>query len=347
MPPKPRQTIRPPSSSAPAPPSTLSVGRAVRRRRWVFSPPSIILLLLLRPICLLIGFVLLTEPCLNPVYTNSLWSKRGYFALLATPGAIPPAEWTDRFSRAGLRALFGVGVIQAWFTARLNAYIQKAQREHGRIVAALKMQRDKGEKTGVQRYTADDEEGSEGKGEVGSFVRQMESVSLTFLALPFVAAAVCTALGLLGAPLKVQTAVVAAHLTLLVALPLVHILGLPALEDSSTTTTTSPSTTTTSASTPTATTTPTTDAADASSTTLVQNAAQYWQALLTLKPNPTFLLPLYYPSIFCILGAVASSAVLALDWNVAYQTYPFPLLVGALLGLITGDLFTTGVLLFG
>lgn len=317
MPPKPRQTLKAaPSSTHSATttssPPSVPAGTTPRRRRWTFKPASLVLLLLLQPLCLLLGFVLLTEPCLNPSYKNSLWDKRNYLSILTTPGLIPPSEWGERFARAGVKQLFGLGVIQAWFVARLNAYVQAADREHERLVAALKT----GEKKEEQK--------------VGSFIRQLESVSLTFLGLAFAWAGVYAMLILLGAPATTQlkaTATLAAHLTLILALPILHILGLPPTSSST------PSTTTT------------TD--DSTSTTTIPNATRFYWPLLNLRPNPTFLLPLFYPLLFCIAGTLVGTAALALDWGVAWQTYPFPLLVGSLVGLGVGNFYTIFLVIFG
>lgn len=317
-----------------------------------------ILLLLLQPLCLLVAFILLTEPCLNPNYVNSLRSKFGYLTLLTRPGLIPELEWRARFEKAGWTSLFGIGIIQAWFTARLNGYIQRAEREHGRIVAILKGQREKGVMhvgvpstmmeeeqdegrdhagssvigQGSEKTLKGETEGKEEEGkvmEVGSFVRQMESVSMTFLGLPILWLFFYLLCILFGSPIlthKTATSILAAHLTLLIGLPLIHILGLPFPSE------------------------PQQDqqsSASSSTTTTVTKTATHWKSLLTLKPNPTFLLPVYYPPIFTFVGTILASAVLALDWNVAYQTYPFPNLVGALLGLVLGDFYTIFVLLFG
>ncbi|KAF6767436.1 GPI biosynthesis protein Pig-F [Kalmanozyma brasiliensis GHG001] len=337
MPPKPRNTVpRPPPSSAPSavtssttsnPPAPSS---SVRRKRWIHAPATLLLLLLLHSGCHILAFILLTEPCLNPSYTTRLLDKVNYFTLLSTPNAIPRGEWGERFTRAGIRGLFGVGVVQVWFVARLNAYCQRAQREHGRIVDALKAQRSSGGRVGVDtRY-------EEQEGEVGNFIRQLESVSLTLLGLPLVVVGVGAMVGVMGAPLRGfvwQTGVLASQLTLLIALPLLHILGLPGMTtDNSSNNTTSPSAST---------------IPETGSTTSLRNTPTHWTALLTLKPNPTFLLPLYHPLIGCVLGTVASSALLALDWDVAWQTYPFPLLVGSLAGVVLGDVWTIGIVLFG
>lgn len=330
MPPKPRNTVpRPPTTPASTipPSSTASPARAVRRKRWIHSPATLLVLLLLHASCHMLAFVLLTEPCLNPSYTTRLLDKTNYFALLSTPGAIPRREWGERFGRAGVRGLFGVGVVQVWFVARLNAYCQRAEREHRRIVAALQQQRSSGGRVGVDTRFGGEQQ--EDEREVGNFIRQLESVSLTLLGLPLVVLAIGAVTVTMGAPLRGyawQTGILAGHLTLLIALPLIHILGLPDL------------------STPTTTPTPQ-DAA--TSTTLLPNTHTHRTALLTLKPNPTFLLPLYYPLIGCAFGTVASTALLALDWDVAWQTYPFPLLVGALAGLVAGDVWTIRIVLFG
>lgn len=366
MPPKPRQTLarpsqppRPstnptssyPSSASPAPPQ-------VKRRRWFHSKPTLILLLLLQPSILLFAFILLTEPCLNPSFKPSLWDKRNYLTLLSTPGAIPQGEWKARFRKAGLRALFGSGVVQCWFVARLNGYVQRASLEHERILTALRQ--------GGKVKT--DEGNVKGKGvQVGSFIRQLESVSLTLLGLPFIIAAFYLAIVLAGAPLwedAKATLIVATQLSLLIGLPLVHVLGLPALESdplSSNTNTTAPTSNTKNASTiatePAEATksnfysvtspTPASSPASSTSNTSIPNTSRYWISLLTLKPNPTFLLPLYYPFIFTVIGTIASTAVLALDWQVSYQTFPYPLLVGSLLGLAIGNLYTICIVLLG
>ncbi|TKY87778.1 hypothetical protein EX895_003359 [Sporisorium graminicola] len=358
MGPKPRMTIARPPAAASARPvataysssgtttttttaTTSTASRPVRRKRWVYAPATLILLLLLHAFCHVFAFVLLTEPCLNPAYTSRMMDKLNYVSLLASRGAIPVGEWGERFTRAGVRGLFGVGVIQAWFTARLNSYVLKAHRQHASLLRMLRAQRASGTKVGVDtrwhEAEAKEEESEEAEAaEVGSFVRQMESVSVTFLGLPLVVAAVYAAVVLAGAPAVgawKQTLVLAAHLAMLIALPLVHILGIP---DISVSTTPHASTQSTAQPPP-----------PSASSTSLPNASTHWTALLTLKPNPTFLLPLYYPLIGCFLGTLASTAVLALDWNVAYQTYPFPLLVGSLLGLVLGDLYTIAIVLFG
>lgn len=277
----------------------------------------------------ILAFILLTEPCLNPSYTTRLLDKLDYFSLLSSPTAIPAGEWGGRFGKAGVRGLFGVGVVQVWFVSRLNGYVQRAEREHGRIVGALKKQRKGGKVTGIDSRYAEEE--GEGTREVGNFIRQLESVSVTFLGLPFVGVAMGMVCVVMGAPVSKwkETATLAFHLTLLIAFPLVHVLGLP----DTTTTTSSTETTTTSENT-------------SSSTTNLLNPSTHWSSLLTLKPNPTFLLPLYYPLIGCFLATLLSTAVLALDWNVSYQTYPFPLLVGSLVGVVLGDMYTIGTILF-
>ncbi|SJX66042.1 uncharacterized protein SRS1_13483 [Sporisorium reilianum f. sp. reilianum] len=335
MAPKPRMTIaRTPNPARTTPATTTATGTpspSVRRKRWVHAPATLVLLLILHAFCHVFAFVLLTEPCLNPGYTSRMRDKLNYFVLLTTEGGIPVGEWRERFTRAGVRAMFGVGVIQAWFVARLNAYVLKAHRQHSKLLRVLRVQRETGKTVGVD--TRWQEEAGEEE-EVGSFVRQLESVSVTFLGLPLVAVVVYALLVIAGAPAVgnawKQTAVLAAHLSMLIALPLVHVLGIPDVSLTPTTTTT--------------TTTPT---AESSASTTLPNASTHWTSLLTLKPNPTFLLPLYYPLIGCFLGTLASTAVLALDWNVSYQTYPFPLLVGSLLGLVLGDVYTIGIVLFG
>ncbi len=180
----------------------------------------------------------------------------------------------------------------------------------------------------------------EGKREVGSFIRQLESVSLTFLGLPFVAVGVGLLCVVMGAPVSKwkQTATLAFHMTLLIAFPLIHVLGLPDI---------TATTTTNNNAAPSQNTTTTTSEEASTSTTTLLNPSTHWTSLLTLKPNPTFLLPLYHPLIGCFLTTLLSTAILALDWNVSYQTYPFPLLVGSLLGLVLGDMYTIGIILFG
>ncbi|KAJ1041227.1 hypothetical protein NDA11_003442 [Ustilago hordei] len=171
------------------------------------------------------------------------------------------------------------------------------------------------------------------------------------------------AIVLAGAPLwedAKATLIVATQLSLLIGLPLVHVLGLPALESdplSSNTNTTAPTSNTKNASTIAtepaeaaksnfySVTSPT--PASSTSNTSIPNTSRYWISLLTLKPNPTFLLPLYYPFIFTVIGTIASTAVLALDWQVSYQTFPYPLLVGSLLGLAIGNLYTICIVLLG
>ncbi|CBQ71015.1 conserved hypothetical protein [Sporisorium reilianum SRZ2] len=345
MAPKPRMTIaRPPGPARTTPSTTTTTSTpspSVRRKRWVHAPATLVVLLMLHAFCHVFAFGLLTEPCLNPGYTSRMRDKLNYLTLLTTEGGIPVGEWRERFTRAGVRALFGVGVIQAWFVARLNAYVLKAHRQHSKLLRMLKAQRETGKTVGVD--TRWQEEAGEEDEEVGSFVRQLESVSVTFLGLPLVAVVVYGLVVIAGAPAVgngwKQTAVLAAHLSMLIALPLVHVLGIP---DVSLTTTTTGAPANASASSSTTTTT-----AESSATTTLPNASTHWTSLLTLKPNPTFLLPLYYPLIGCFLGTLASTAVLALDWNVSYQTYPFPLLVGSLLGLVLGDVYTIGIVLFG
>lgn len=295
----------------------------VRRRRWIYSKPSLILLLILQPALHLFSFVLLTEPCLNPHFTPNLWSKFNYFSLLFTPGLIPQSEWKERFAKAGIRSLFGCGILQVWYVARLNSYFQKAQREHLKIVALLK--------DGKKMEEA----------EVSSFIRQLESVSLTLLGLPFVIAIFYSLCVLVGVPLlmdKIATLIVATQLAFLVGLPLVHILGLPQDSTPTTTTDTKPSNPNPPS--------PTNSGSNFYSTTSLPSTSKYWTQILSLHPNPSFLLPLYYPPFFVLLGTLISTAVLALDWEVGYQTYPYPLLVGSLVGLVIGNLYTIFVVLF-
>ncbi|SNX83566.1 uncharacterized protein MEPE_02273 [Melanopsichium pennsylvanicum] len=350
MPPKPRQTIKAlkPISHADSSSTSSDLGtaratsvvkRGVRRKRWIYSPASLVLLLVLQPVCLMLCFVLLTEPCLNPQYVNTLSSKLNYITLLTTRDAIAEIEWKTRFWNAGLRSLFGIGVIQAWFTARLNSYVQKADREHTRIVNALKFQREKGIKNvGLDTRMEHDQVVSGENGEkegVGSFVRQLESVGLTFLGLPFVWIGVFGLMVLFGAPIRGGggggTGIVAAYLTFLIGLPLVHILGLPL--DTPPTTTTSSSSSSSSSTTTT--------------TTILPNSTKYWSTLLMLKPNPSFLLPLYYPPILTSMTTLLCSTILALDWGKSYQTYPFPLLVGALVGNCLANFYIVIIVLFG
>ncbi|SPO25128.1 uncharacterized protein UTRI_02768_B [Ustilago trichophora] len=379
MPPKPRQTIRVPPPSSSSSSSTQSSNTIkpvqpsgklanIRRKRWVHDKPTLSLLLLLHASCHVFAFILLTEPCLNPHYVNSLWSKTRYLSLLTTEGLIPEEEWKERFLKAGIRGLFGVGVVQAWFVARLNSYVQKGEREHGRLVSALKMQREKGLTVGISNHhhhhhyegeereihiplvsashasqsnNQKQSEQDESTLQVGSFIRQLESVSMTFLGLPFIWLTICILLVMFGAPLLGKdnfsaTAILAAHLTLLIGLPIIHILGLPG--DTSPSPSTSPSHASSSSS-PLSTITTT--------TTNIKNANIYYQTLFQLKPNPTFLYPLFYPLIFSLFATLLSTSTLILDWNVAWQTYPFPLLVAPLIGLILGNLYSLFILLFG
>ena len=329
MAPKPRHTIPRPS----APPSvrisadTCSVAPKVRRRRYVYRPGSLCLLLLLHGISHLVAFVLLTEPCLNPSYTARITDKLGYLQLLRS-GAIPRAEWTERFTSAGVRGLFGVGVIQAWFTARLTAYVEKAEIEYSRLKALLHRQRQSGLNVGVDTRWQDKRNEKEQPTKVGNFIRQLESVSLSFLATPLMVAFVYALLVAAGADATSwkQTATLATHLALLIVLPLFHILGLPDFD-----------------STPTSSTTTTTST---SSTTTTTSTTSPWTSLLTLHPTPSHL-PLFYPPLFCLATTLVSTAILALDWNVSYQTYPFPLLAASLLGLALGDVYTILVVLLG
>ncbi|KIS69764.1 uncharacterized protein UMAG_02286 [Mycosarcoma maydis] len=293
--------------------SSGSGSKRARRKRWFHAPLTLLTMVVLHSVLHILAFILLTEPCLNPNYSTRLLDKMHYFALLSTRSAIPASEWKARFTSAGFRALFGAGVIQVWFTARLSGYFERAQAQHQRLVAALKLQRDTQNTVGIDARFESHEKDEQPR--IPSFVRQLESVSLTMLGMPFIAVIIYVLLLVLGAPLQQykQTAILASHLTLLIALPLIHLLGLPGL--------------------------PANDSPSAN--------PSHWSSLLSLTPNPSFLLPLYYPLISCALVTLLSTSVLALDWNVSYQTYPFPLLVGSLLGLVVGDLYTVALILFG
>ncbi|GAC98779.1 glycosylphosphatidylinositol anchor biosynthesis protein 11 [Pseudozyma hubeiensis SY62] len=320
MPPKPRTTIpRPPPSSSSTtanrtPQSTQPTAPTTKRKRYIHSPLTLITILLLHSILHILAFILLTEPCLNPSYTTRFRDKLDYFSLLtANPSAIPVGEWRERFTSAGIRALFGVGVVQVWFTARMCGYFERSELVYGRLVRALKEQREAGKKVGVDtRFAQETKADEEEEEKVGSFIRQLESVSLTLLATPFLSILVFTLLILLGAPLThfKQTALVSFHLTLLLLLPPLHILGLPSDNPSSA-------------------------------------SSNHWKSLLTLSPSPPHLLPLFYQPLFSLATTFLATAVLALDWNVSYQTYPFPLLVGSLIGLVVGNLYTVIIIIRG
>ncbi|CDW97245.1 hypothetical protein, partial [Sporisorium scitamineum] len=197
---KPRTTIPRPSHPNPLTTTITTAGggstpsTSVRRKRWVYAPATLTLLLLLHAFCHVFAFILLTEPCLNPNYTSRLMDKLNYFALLTTEGAVPRGEWSERFTSAGVRGLFGVGVIQVWFTARFDAYVQKAEQQHSKIVKALRVQRDGG------RVGVDGRFDTEGEMEVGNFVRQLEGVSVTVLGLPLVVVCVYGLVVVAGAP---------------------------------------------------------------------------------------------------------------------------------------------------
>ena len=309
----------------------------------MYDAPSLVLLLLLHAFCVVVGFVLLTEPCLNPNFQPSLWDKVNYLSLLGTHGAIPVHEWSQRFQRACLTSLFATAVIQAWFVARLNGYIHRASIQHTHILALQQQPRSQTQNKQKQKGKVEKQEVK-----VPSFVRQLEGVSLTFLGLPFVWIAMLLLVVLFGAPLMGNwkpTAILAAHLCLLVAFPLIHILGLPSLSFIDFITTSSDASTKHTASTLSTATSSSTSSSV--STIVVPDATNLWTSLLSLRPNPTFLLPLYYPLIFASLGTVVAAAVLALDWNTSYQTYPFPLFVGSLAGVALGDLYTVWLVIFG
>lgn len=207
MGPKPRQTIPRPvaASSSAAVPAVGVGGGTVRVRRWVYKRASLVLLLLLQGGCLVLGFVLLTEPCLNAQYKNSLWDKRNYLSLLARDDV-----GKERFLAAGVKSLFGTLVIQAWFTARLNAYTQGATHHHQQLVEGLKGNKDK---VRVEF-------------QVPSFIRQLEAVSASLLlSLPLTALAIYALLLVGGASLTShwkESATLATHLALLL-LPPIHI----------------------------------------------------------------------------------------------------------------------------
>ncbi len=171
----------------------------------MYNRASLVLLLLLQGGCLVVGFVLLTEPCLNAHYKNSLWDKRNYLSLLAKDDV-----GAERFLAAGIKSLFGTLVIQAWFTARLNAYTQGATHHHQQLVEGLK---EKKEKVKVEF-------------QVPSFIRQLEAVSASLLlSLPLTALAIFAVMLVGGAPLTShwkQSATLATHLALLL-LPTIHI----------------------------------------------------------------------------------------------------------------------------
>ncbi|KAJ9478715.1 Glycosylphosphatidylinositol anchor biosynthesis protein 11 [Pseudozyma hubeiensis] len=319
MPPKPRTTIpRPPASSSTitnnnrTPQSNPPTAPTTKRKRYIHSPLTLITILLLHSALHILAFILLTEPCLNPSYTTRFRDKLDYFSILtANPSVIPVGEWRERFTSAGIRGLFGVGVVQVWFTARMCGYFERSELVYKKLVRALKEQREAGQKVGVDTRFAQETKADEEEEKVGSFIRQLESVSLTLLATPFLSILVFTLLILLGAPLTHfrQTSLLSLHLTLLLLLPPLHILGLPSDKPSS--------------------------------------ASTHWKSLLTLSPSPPHLLPLFYQPLFSLATTFLATAVLALDWNVSYQTYPFPLLVGSLVGLVVGNLYTVIIIIRG
>lgn len=345
-----------------------------RRRRWVYNKLSLCTLLTLQPVCLFLAFVLLTEPCLNAAFKPSLWDKRNYFTIIAALGQPAEAasvgsvlavdrrvEWTERFGRAGVKSLFGTAVIQAWFTARITAYIHKAAVEEGRLLALLRQRTSAAVPHGRADASAKRVDGDqEALQAVGSFIRQMESVSATFLLLPFVTAGVYALLVTLGAPLgthRKQTAVLAGHLTLLVCLPVVHVLGFPPVPELSTksldTVTPSvpasrspPSPLPSPQVTARTTDTTTTKIPPGNTSPSFLNTDRSWASLLILRPHPSYLLPLFWPVLATTATTILSTASLALDWDKPWQTYPFPPLIASIAGLALGNVLTIYLVLF-
>ncbi|PWZ01581.1 hypothetical protein BCV70DRAFT_158273 [Testicularia cyperi] len=276
------------------------------------------MLMVLQPACLLLGFVLLTEPCLNPAFKPSLKDKANYLRVLS---AVPKAEWNQRFSKAVSKSLFGTGVVQAWFVARLTAYTQQADIEHKSLLEKVKS-RSTGNSAAAPANAS--------KATVGNFIRQLESVSVSMLlSTPIMIALAYLVLIMLGTPVfdhKKQTLVLATHLALLLGLPLAHVLGLPPLPDQLS------------------------DKPSSSEETLTPtnlDTSKLWSAILNLRPRPSYTLALFYPIIFGVVGTLLSAATLTLDWDTPWQTYPFPLLVGSLFGLALGNLYVVVLMLFG